>query len=278
MKQIIEGFKSLIKQSGRVNKLLNAYQRLKEKSIENVYLLEKKLNELSKEAISLPDFPLKNSLISWLNNEKNEVEKAKEDFHFLLGEQIKNLFQKDNKILKGQYPILRVGFYTIKLDFEFGEVTLYFGPEIEKIKSKIPLEPEAIYQSVKKFDEEIRKTKFDAKEFYLDLQKAYKKRIVLSNKPYGEKMPLVDVLNEYVMLKQPPQFFVDPKKENFREFSRVTLAYLLYLFRKSEISKSGSHLYVATFDATTDKGHSIWIPDNEEGEGTYCSYISFEGQ
>lgn len=275
MKELIEGFRSLIKQSGRVNKLLNTYERLKEKSVENVYLLEKKLNEILKEVNSLPDFALKNSLITWLNNEKSELDKIKDEFRFSLGEKIKELFQKENWIIKGQYPLLRLGLYTLSLNFEFGEATLYFGPEIEKIKSKIPLEPETIYQVIKKFDDSLKKIKFDPKEFYLDLQKAYKKRIILSNKPYGEKVYLVDVLDEYVILKQPSQFFADPKKENFREIPRIHLCYLLFLFKKSEYAQKGIHFYIATFDATTDKMHAIWIPDNEEGEGTYYSYISF---
>ena len=265
----------MIKQSGRVNKLLNTYEQLKEKSVENVYLLEKKLNEILKEVNSLPDFALKNSLITWLNKEKSELDKIKDEFRFSLGEKIKELFQKENWIIKGQYPILRIGLYTLSLNFEFGEATLYFGPEIEKIKSKIPLEPETIYQVIKKFDDSLKKIKFDPKEFYLDLQKAYKKRIILSNKPYGEKVYLVDVLDEYVILKQPSQFFADPKKENFREIPRIHLCYLLFLFKKSEYAQKGIHFYIATFDATTDKIHAIWIPDNEEGEGTYYSYISF---
>ncbi|MEO0206537.1 MAG: hypothetical protein ABIL22_07690 [candidate division WOR-3 bacterium] len=276
MNEIVEAFKGLIRNSTQINKLLTSYAKLRENVGANAYQMDRKLTEISKIANNLPDFNLKNSLINWLNEEKKEVEKAKEEFRFLLAEQIKTLFQQDNKVIKGQYPILRVGFYTINLNFEFGEVTLYFGPEIEKIKSKISLEPEAIYRSVKDFDEELRKTKFEPNEFYLELQKAYKNCIKISNKTYGEKILLVDVLNEYVILKQPPQFFVDPRKENFREFSRITLAYMLYLFRKSEISKSDVHLYVATFDATTDKKHSLWIPDNEEGEGTYYSYIAFE--
>ncbi|MEO0094481.1 MAG: hypothetical protein ABIL46_03590 [candidate division WOR-3 bacterium] len=275
MKEIIEGLKLLNKRLNRVIKLLNAYSRLKDKAVENVYLLERRLNEISKEADNLPDFEMKNSLIVWLNSEKSAVDKIKEDFRFSLAERIKELFQKENWIIKGQYPILRIGLYTLSLNFEFGEATLYFGPEIEKIKSKIALEPETIYQTIKKFDEGLKRMKFDPKEFYLDLQKSYKKCILLLNKPHGEKVYLTEVLSEYVILKQPSQFFADPKKSNFREFPRINLSYWLYLFKKSEYAQKGIHFYIATFDATTDKMHAIWIPDNEEGEGTYYSYVSF---
>ncbi len=275
MKEILEGLRLLNRKLSRVNKLLTAYSRLKEKTIDNAYLLEKKLNEISKETNDLPDFSLKNKLLNWINNEKSELDKIKEEFRFSLAERIKEFFQKENWLIKGQYPKLRIGLYTLSLNFEFGEATLYFGPEIEKIKSKIPLEPEAIYQTIKKFDNNLKKNNFDPKEFYLDLQKAYKNCILLSNKPYGEKVYLVDVLNKYVILKQTAQFLADPKKDNFKEIPRITLCYFLYLFKKSEYAQKGIHFYIATLDATTDKMHAIWIPDNEEGEGTYYSYISF---
>ncbi|MEO0128461.1 MAG: hypothetical protein ABIL44_12025 [candidate division WOR-3 bacterium] len=275
MKEILEGLRLLNRKLSRVNKLLTAYSRLKEKTIDNAYLLEKKLNEISKETNDLPDFSLKNKLLNWINNEKSELDKIKEEFRFSLAERIKEFFQKENWLIKGQYPKLRIGLYTLSLNFEFGEATLYFGPEIEKIKSKIPLEPEAIYQTIKKFDNNLKKNNFDPKEFYLDLQKAYKNCILLSNKPYGEKVYLVDVLNKYVILKQTAQFLADPKKDNFKEIPRITLCYFLYLFKKSEYAQKGIHFYIATLDATTDKLRAIWIPDNEDGEGTYYSYISF---
>lgn len=275
MKEIIEGLKLLNKKLNRINKLLIAYSRLKENAIEKAYLLEKKLNEISKETNGLPDFSMKNSLFTWVSNEKSELDKIKEEFRFSLAERITEFFQKERWIIKGQYPKLRIGLYTLSLNFEFGEATLYYGPEIEKIKSKIPLEPETICQTIKKFDDGLKKINFDPKEFYLDIQKAYKNCIILSNKPYGEKVYLVDVLSKYVILKQPVQFLADPKKDNFREIPRINLCYLLYLFKKSEYAQKGVHFYIATFDATTDKMHSIWIPDNEEGDGTYYSYISF---
>jgi hypothetical protein len=83
-------------------------------------------------------------------------------------------------------------------------------------------------------------------------------------------------LSEFVLLKQSKRFYVDPQKSHFREYSRAKLSYLLYLLKKSAVQEKDLKLYVATFDATVDKMHSIWIPENEEGEGTYYSHISFE--
>ena len=91
-------------------------------------------------------------------------------------------------------------------------------------------------------------------------------------------MPIIEVLNEFVFIKQPQKFFNDPKKENFKDYPRIKLSYLLYILRKSNNAGKGLKFYVANFDATGDKKNSIWIPDNDEGDGTYYSYISIEAE
>ncbi len=278
MKEIIEGFKSLSKNLEKILKLLNKYGRIRENISENAYLVEKNLTEIIKTTETLPLLPLKTSLLSWIDSEKEALEKAKEDFRFSFGEALSELFAKEGKKIRGQYPTLRIGMYTIKLNFDFGEAVLYFGPEVEKLKAKISLNPKSIYEAVRKADEGLKNEKFEVKQFLNELYEAYRRRLLLNKKATGDKLPVVEVLNEFVIMKQPPKFFIDPRKENFHEYPRVKLSYFLYLLRKSNEINRGLRFYVATFDATPDKKASIWIPDNEEGEGTYYSYVSFEAE
>lgn len=276
MKEIIDNIKSLIKNLDKVLKLLTKYNKSKENLLDNAYLAEKNLTEITKLADVLPPFPIKTSILNLINDEKEILEKAKDDFRFSFGEKLSDLFKKDGKAIRGQYPTLRVGMYTIKLNFEFGEAQLFFGPEVEKIKSKIPLNPTSIYDSIIKFDKELNNEKIDPVELFKDLTEAYKRRLLLTGKIIGEKLPIIEVLNEFVFIKQPQKFFNDPKKENYRDYPRIKLSYLLYILRKSNNAVKGLKFYVATFDATGDKKNSIWIPDNDEGDGTYYSYISIE--
>jgi hypothetical protein len=276
VKEIIDNIKSLIKNLDKVLKLLTKYNKSKENLLDNAYLAEKNLTEITKITDALPPFPIKTSILNFINDEKEILEKAKDDFRFSFGEKLSDLFKKDGKTIKGQYPTLRVGMYTIKLNFEFGEAQLFFGPEVEKIKSKIPLNPTSIYDSITKFDKELNSEKIDPVELFKDFTEAYKRRLLLTGKIIGEKLPIIEVLNEFVFIKQPQKFFTDPKKENFRDYSRIKLSYLLYILRKSNNAVKGLKFYVATFDATGDKKNSIWIPDNDEGDGTYYSYISIE--
>lgn len=276
LSEFAQDFEGLSKNTRIISKLLEEYKKLTIDPTENAFLLQKKLGEIIKVAGTLPEFSLKRSLMSWIEHARDELEMAKEDFRFQFGQQLREILQKEGKKLRGQYPLLKIDFYTLQLNFEFGEATLYFGPEIEKIRSKIPLQPEIIFETLKKCDSDLRTVKSAPEDMLKTLHEAYCRRLKLDSKAFGDKLLIIDVLNEFVMLKQSKRFFTDPKKANFREYSRVKLSYLLYLLKKSDVSDKGLRLHVATFDATTDKMHSIWIPENEHGEGTYYSYISFE--
>ena len=274
--KIVELCQALAKNSRKLIKLIERYDNLRENIVDNAYLLEKKQQEIAKVIELVPAGEVRDSLGTWLNAQKNDLTKAKEDFRFNFGQELKMLSHNDGKELRGQYPLLRIGFFTLKLDFEFGEAALYFGPEIEKLKSKMTLQPKLIWETIARYDNELRDFKFSVEETFSDLARAYKNRLALTNKSMGEKLLITEVMHEYVSLKQSKQFIIDPRRENFREYPRVKLSYLLFRLKNSDLYQRGLRLHVATFDATTNKLHSIWVPDNEEGDGTYYSYISFE--
>jgi hypothetical protein len=276
MNEFIESFKALSKNAKKIIKVVEKYEKLTENPVDNVYILDKILAEISSVAENLPDFELKESLRTWVQAKKNELKKAKEDFRFRFGRELKELLEGDGRQMSGQYPLLRIGLFTLILNFEFCEATLYFGPEIEKLRSKIPLEPRTIAEIIKKTDATLKAIKSTPEEIFKDLYDAYDRGLRLARKSFGEKLLITEVLHQFVILNQTRQFFIDPQRKNFREFSRVMLSYMLYLLKKAHFSERGMKLYIATFDATVDKRNAIWIPENEAGEGTYYSHISFE--
>jgi hypothetical protein len=257
-------------------KLLNGYEKTRTQPVENAYLLEKKIAEIEKSAAALPDPQLHSALNTWLKAEREAIGKSKEDFRFQFGQQLKNMFQKDGIKIRGQYPRLRIGLFTLKLNFEFGEAILFFGPEVEKLKSKIPLEPQTIHTIVRQYDQSMRDDPFDPQKVFDELFVAYQRCMEFAGKPAGEKVRITDVLREYVFLKQPKQFVVDPSRRHFREYSRIKLSFMLYRLKTADVGARGIHFHVATFDSTVDKLRSFWIPDNDAGEGTHYEYISFE--
>jgi hypothetical protein len=276
VQEIIDGLKILTKQASKLIKLMNAYEKVRAQPVENAYMLEKKVAEIEKTKSLLPDGALQDIFGIWLESEKATISKLKDDFRFQFGQQIKDMFQKDGIKIRGQYPLLRIGLFTLKLNFEFGEATLFFGPEVEKLKSKIPLQPQVIHSVVQKYKRNMQDASFDANKAYDDLYAAYRRCLEVSGKPDWAKVRITEVLKEYVFLKQPKQFIIDPSSGHFREYSRIKLSYMLYRLKNADIGARGMRFQVATFDATMDKLRSFWIPDNEEGEGTHYEYISFE--
>lgn len=266
----------MTKRAKRLERSLQEYDEMMSRPAENAYLLQKKLTEIEKILPAMPDSDLKAALDVWLKDEKAAIEKAKDDFRFHFGQRLKELFEKDGIAVRGQYPLLRIGMYTLRLNFEFGEAALFFGPEVEKVESKIALHPQTIYDLIRQYDREVRTGPDELAGVYDDLVSAYERCLKIAGKVYGDKVLVSDVLKEYVFMRQPKQFGIDARRANFREFPRIKLSYLLYQLRTTNVAERGIRLHVATFDATTDKLSSFWVPDNEAGDGTHCAYISFE--
>lgn len=270
--------KEVAKKAGIVAKRLESYQKIKESATGglNIHILEKNINDIKKLLTNFPDGEIKSSLLKWTEAENGFIKKGKEEFRFQFGNQLKELLEKDGLVLKGQLPVLRAGLYTLKLDFEIGFAALYWGPEIQTIKAKVPLSVQEIYYTIHNFNEQIKKRASPADYFFKNLQHAYQRFTSFNNIPYGNKVLLIDLLSELVLISQSASFRADPAKDKFREYSRIQFSYDLYCLRQTAGQASSLRLSVATFDATTDKAKSIWVPDNEQGDGTYYSYIDFE--
>ncbi|MBN2620714.1 hypothetical protein JXB22_06435 [candidate division WOR-3 bacterium] len=272
----IEQLKKASRETRKIVKLLALFAEDAALPVENAYILEKQCTDIEKHLVTLPESTLKNELQQWLAAERGRIAENKEEFKIQFGQKLQALFAQKNTTVKGQYPLLRIGFYTLKLDFEFGQATLFFGPEIEKIISRITLHPQAVFGSIISYDKKLRALDHSPQEYLERLKEAYALVIRFHGKSLGEKVLLSDVLREFVVRQQNKRFFIDPQKSHFTEFPRVRLAYILYQIKQAGIAEHGLHFHVATFDATTDKLQSFWILENEQGEGTHYSHISFE--
>lgn len=278
MREIVEQLKSSSKNAQTLCRLLVRYEKDAEEPLSNIYALERQLARIELANQPFPIREIKERIESWILRQRQHLDSLKEEFRLKFGQDLQSLARAQGWRVKGQYPVLRIGWYTLKIDFQFGEATLFFGPEVEKIKNKVILEAQGIFQCLKEFDVDLKKMKDPPEVYYRAMQHAYERGLKSSEKKFGDRIVITDVLTEFVMLRQSKTFFIDPQKGNFREYPRAKLSYILYLIKQLSMKDVILHLHVATFDATTDRKRSLWIPDNVDGDGTYYSYISFEAQ
>lgn len=276
MHEIVEALKKLSKDTQTLSKLFSRYEKDSQEPLYNIYVLERQLARIEEMNQAFTECEVKESIKNWIRQQRDYLDSLKDEFRLKFGKDLQAVTSECGWQVRGQYPVLRISWFTLKIDFQFGEATIYFGPEVEKIKSKITLAPDMIIRCLKEFDGELRNLNDDRDRYYLDIHNSYTKALKVNEKEYGDKLLINDVLTEFVMLKQSKKFLIDPQKGNYCEYSRVKLSYILFLIKQSSMKDTILHLHVATFDATTDKRRSLWIPDNDTGDGTYYSYISFE--
>lgn len=275
MFDFLELLRRLNKDCRTLIKMLADYEKDQSRTDISPYERERKLEKISRIADRLPDFEGRKKICDWINQEHKSLTAAKDEFRFDFGRRLKELLSSRGWEIRGQYPRLRIGLYTVIVNFEFGRAEIWLGPEILKIKPNLPLTPDAIVENIQRLDADYRTSPFNAEAFGQDLRTAYERALLVGSRNFGDKLPLMTVLQEYVFLQQEPKFYVDPRREHFREFNRFMLAMILYRFMKTEFSAT-VRFQVATFDATSNPQKALWVPSDDEGNGTYFGQISFE--
>ena len=161
--------------------------------------------------------------------------------------------------LSGHYPLLKVSFYTIETDFEERKVTLWYGPQQEKLGECGTVASEVVAMLTKWQDEIERPV--DDKTF---LQTLYGVATTFATRT-GDPVAIDDVLSEYVSRK-----IYRTKKD-----ARILFVHSLFRLKEREIDDLQLSLIVATRAYTRRRKDFIWVPTDERGGGMYISHIKF---
>jgi hypothetical protein len=279
MEELVAILKDLSVRSQQVARRLSLYQRLLPEPVENAYERERLLTEIEKGIAGLPEGEVKRRLIEWLNGERPGVQEAKEGFRFDFGRKLLSGLEGSGLEVRGQLPFLRVGLFSVRADFSTGRATIFWGPEIERLKAGVKLEPDTLARLLRNYQESLmKKAVKEPQEFLTRLYQCYQRICLARSIPLGERVFLVDLLGELVLLLQPEGFRINPTRERFVEYPRVRFSYDLYILKRSGLRTVAGRkirLSVANFDFTAEKARALWVPDSDQGEGTYYSYISF---
>jgi len=278
MEGLVELLRSLSGESQKLARRLVAYRGLLSDPVGNVHARARAIAELSGAVQFFPDSEVRTRLVEWCRTEAAAVEQSRAEFRFEFGRQLVSGLEGTGMTVKGQLPLLRVGLFTVRADFEAGSATIFWGPEVEKLKSGLELAPVELAATLRKWCERLRRKSVEPAKLALRLRDAYRRFCGLRGLPEGTRVFLLDLLSELVLRMQPESFRLDPVQAKFVEYPRVRFSYDLFRLKQAGAFTAGDaqlKLYVANVDATTEKAKALWVPDSEEGEGTHYSYISF---
>ncbi len=278
MQGILDRLKGVTAAGRKMARHLAAYQALLSDPVNRAFARGKELARIKSRIEEFPDSELRKELADWHERESGLVRQAKDDFRFRFGSELASTLKETGLGVKGQLPVLRVGMFSLRIDFESGSAALFWGPEVERLKTGVGLAPGELVATLVRWTEDIRKRATEPELLRSRLHEAYERLRSWKGLEPGTRIPLVDVLGEMVLLMQPASFRANPARDKFVEYPRVRFSYDLYRLkasREATEAKDRLRLHVANFDATTRKTRALWVPDNEDGDGTHYSYVSF---
>jgi hypothetical protein len=278
MEGLVELLQSLTGQSQKLARRLTAYRRLLSDPVNSVHQRAKAMAELSGAIQAFPDSDVRQQLAEWCRVESAAIEQSRAEFRFEFGRQLVAGLAGSGMKVRGQMPLLRVGLFTLRTDFEAGSAAIFWGPEIEKLKAGLDLAPAGLAATLKKWNGRLREKSVEPAKLVAKLHAAYRRLCGFTALNEGTRVFLLDLLSELVLMMQPESFRLNPTQEKFVEYPRVRFSYDLFRLKQAGVFAVGDSqlkLHVANFDATTEKAKALWVPDSEEGDGTHYSYISF---
>lgn len=275
LNQLLEGIALYKRNFDSAVKLLKEISRLDQNRMENLSQLRRqlaKLDDIINQLGQRADLP--EALRSWTSQYKQDLVSFEEQIKKRFGVELEQELKKKGLSLSGQYPILRAGLFTIELDFDKKRVTLWYGPKQERL-DQCPLSAVEVANRVEKVRQQLG-SHLDEEEFLKKLEKAYF-RAAGSKK--GAPVPIIEALSELAYLLQSPRFRQDPRRENYKGYSRADFSYDLFRVRRSEqrtLFANRLHLTVATRVHTKRRQDFLWVPDDESGRGTMYSHLQFK--
>ncbi len=263
--------RSFKKKTDRALKLLEEISRLEQDREENLSQLRSRLSEVEEVCKALePEQEFVADLSLWMEEYKQILDKSEEElkkrFGIELEKELSNIGLPLSKVSYG----FRSGIFAIELKSDERKAKIWYGDKQELLGQCRPTIKE-IVKNIERIKKNLGSGLSD-EEFLKKLNQAYER---LEKGREGEKLPIIEVLSEVAYLMQDTKFKQDPRRENYKSYSRADFSYDLYRIRKYTQSRT-LHLVVATRAHTNSRHKFLWIPDDESGKGTTYSHLQFK--
>jgi hypothetical protein len=191
MEGLIQLLQSLSGQASKLAKRLAAYNKLLTDPVNNAHERGRMLAEIQRLAQALPEGDIRQKLDEWLRDELATVEQSCGEFKFEFGRQLVAGLEGSGLTVRGQLPLLRVGLFAVRVDFDAGSATVFWGPEIERVKTGLALVPAELAQTLRSYNERLKQKAVEPDKLARLLHNAYRRTSVLNNLAEGARVFLV---------------------------------------------------------------------------------------
>ena len=266
MEQAVGEFQTYKTNINSVAKLLGEIARLEHNRSENLGTLRARLAKLEDTTRQLKQVEAPFcQLDSWATQYGQELGESFEQVKRHFGAELERELQKQNLPLWGQYPQLRAGLFALELDLDKDQVTIWYGPKHERLGQCRP-SPVEVANCIEKAKQNLG-SRLEETALLQKLGAAVSRaRSGASSEP----VPIIQVLGELAHMMQDSRFCQDPRRENYRSYSRADFSYDLYRLR----GEKGLRLVTATRSQTQHRGDFLWVPTGlERGEGAAYSRL-----
>lgn len=252
--------------------LLREIDKLENDRESNLVRIKKQVGKLKDIVSDSAPFPL-DILNEWIDQFESELRQTEERVQRRFGSELERELRQLKITLTGQYPELKAGLFTIELDFDRWQATLWYGPKQEKLNT-CPLSANVVAMKIREARDKLG-SKLDEQELLEKLYQAYK-RVV---ERVGDDAPIIKVLGEMAYLLQSSRFHLDPRKEFYRSYSRPDFSFDLFRLQRflaQNPSSAKLRLRTATRALTKRRSDFLWIPESEDGRGSVYAHLKFE--
>lgn len=260
-----------------VVKLYEEIQKLDEHRGAHAVQLRSRLEKLAKLIDELDQVCVgTDRLRHWVGEYEAAISQAENELRVRFGRELEEALAEKGFSLRGQYPELKSGLFTLQLDFVRGKAAVWYGPKQEKLE-ECPLRPADVASRLADIMKRLG-SGIPEPEFLGKLRQAYARQAPAAD---AKGVPLIALLGEVAYLVQDARFYQDPRKEFYRSYGRADFSYDLYrLLRFVRVSHADTdlRLAVATREYTKRRQDFLWVPDDESGKGTAYSHLRFEGK
>jgi len=276
LNQLLRGFSTHKQNIQSTVKLLKEISRLEQNRIENLPKLRARLTKIEGTIKQLGQGTSQiQNLSNWVVQYKRDLQTTEEGIRKRFGVELQQELKKLGLSVSGQYPSLKAGLFTIELNFEKGQTVLWYGPKQERL-DQCNLSAAEVAKRIERAGQQLG-SHLDEAELLEKLYNAYCRTAGVKR---GQPVPIIEVLSELAYLLQSPRFRQDPRRENYRGYSRADFSYDLFRvhrFQSNTLFERKLHLTVATRVHTKWRKDFLWVPDEERsGRGTTYSHLQFK--